>query len=99
MNTKQAFVAAVIAFSAAAAFVSSARGAPRSASPTVAASVCGPAPSFVQRQVLKKSAQGPAALRGYVYITRGTHQLDLAEADAWAAKFRAQQAACAAGAA
>jgi len=58
---------------------------------------CGPARlSLLQRRVLQKSEQGADALRRYVFITRGMHQLDLVETATWARQYRSRQAACAA---
>jgi hypothetical protein len=47
---------------------------------------------YVQKRVVAKADEGIAALRGYVYITRAMHQLDMMEIakslDAWRADAR-----------
>lgn len=47
---------------------------------------------YVQKRVVAKADEGIAALRGYVYITRAMHQLDMMEVakslDAWRADAR-----------
>lgn len=52
---------------------------------------------YVQMRVVEKADQGVDALRDYVYITRGIHQLDMAEIagslDEWRATARCAKAA------
>ncbi|RZU00742.1 hypothetical protein [Rivibacter subsaxonicus] len=59
-----------------------------------ASSSCTPL-STVQKRVVEKADQSVDALRNYVYITRGIHQLymgDIAESlDGWRADARCQQ--------
>jgi hypothetical protein len=60
---------------------------------------CAPAPpGFVQRRVLEKAAQGPAALRQYIFITRSLYGLDMDESLAFVERVRSEQAACRRGA-
>ncbi len=95
MNTKPAVVASVLAISVAAAFISTSSHAAGSAQGASPAATCASGSlSAVQRRILQKTAQSSAALRDYVYITRGIHRLDFVEAATWASQYRAQQAAC-----
>ena len=63
-------------------------------SPSVAADKAAPCKSlsYVQARVVEKAEQGVDALRDYVYITRGIHQLDMMQVasslDAWRADVR-----------
>ena len=64
------------------------------------ATACGSL-TFVQRHVVEKADQGVDALRQYIFITRGTHNLYMMDValllDGWRAKARcAEQAAQAA---
>lgn len=58
--------------------------------------------TFVQRRVVEKADQGMEALRQYVFITRGTHNLYLMDValvlDDWRAKARCKEPAVTAGA-
>ena len=53
--------------------------------------------TFVQRRVVEKADQGMEALRQYVFVTRGTHNLYLMDValvlDEWRAKARCQEPA------
>ena len=53
--------------------------------------------SYVQARVVEKADQGMGALRDYVFITRGIHQIDMAEVaeslDAWRAGARCAKVA------
>jgi len=56
-----------------------------------------PSLTFVQRRVVEKADQGIDALRQYIFVTRGTHNLymmDVAtQLDAWRAKARCAEQA------
>ena len=49
---------------------------------------------FVERRILAKAEQGFDAVRGYVYITRSIHQLDLLKTLDWIVAQRAGRGAC-----
>jgi hypothetical protein len=48
----------------------------------------------LQRRIVAKAAQGPDALRDFVYITRGVYQLDMAATAAWLDEERDSERAC-----
>jgi hypothetical protein len=50
--------------------------------------------SFLQRRVLEKAEQGPAALRQYIFITRSLYGLNMDESMAFVERVHAEQAAC-----
>jgi hypothetical protein len=59
---------------------------------------CAPVPQgFLQRRVLEKAEQGPAALRQYIFITRSLYGLDMDESMAFVERVRAERAACGRG--
>ncbi len=62
------------------------------AGPAVAADAPCKALGYVQKRVVQKADQGIDALRDYVFITRGIHQLDMGEIavslDDWRASAR-----------
>ncbi len=60
-----------------------------------AAPACDPAQrGFVERRILAKAEQGFDAVRGYVYITRSIHQLDLLQTLDWIVAQRAGRGTC-----
>ena len=61
-----------------------------------AAESCPPAQPMtpLQRRIVAKAAQGPDALRDFVFITRGVYQLDMASTAAWLEEERDGQRAC-----
>lgn len=65
------------------------------------ATACGQL-TFVQKRVVEKADQGIDALRRYVFLTRGTHNLYLMDValvlDDWRAKARCKEPAVTAGA-
>lgn len=62
------------------------------AGPAVAADAPCKSLGYVQKRVVEKADQGIDALRNYVFVTRGIHQLDMAEIavslDGWRASGR-----------
>ena len=60
------------------------------------AAPCPPAQAMtpLQRRIVAKAAQGPDALRDFVYITRGVYQLDMTSTVAWLEEERDSQRAC-----
>lgn len=60
--------------------------------PAVAADAPCKSLGYVQARVVEKADQGVDALRNYIYITRGIHQLDMMQVagslDAWRADAR-----------
>ena len=62
------------------------------AGPAVAADAPCTSIGYVQKRVVEKADQGIEALRNYVFVTRGIHQLDMAEIagslDGWRASAR-----------
>jgi hypothetical protein len=67
------------------------------ASPAVAADAPCKSLGYVQKRVVEKADQGIDALRNYVFVTRGIHQLDMAEIagslDDWRATARCAKVA------
>jgi hypothetical protein len=53
--------------------------------------------SPLQRRIVAKAAQGPAALRDFIFETRGIYQLEMASTVAWLDQERGSQVACQAG--
>jgi hypothetical protein len=48
----------------------------------------------LQRRIVAKAAAGPAALREFIFDTRGIYQLDMASTVAWLDKERGEQVVC-----
>jgi hypothetical protein len=63
---------------------------------STAAESCTPAQVMtpLQRRIVAKAAQGPDALRDFVYITRGVYQLDMASTAAWLEEERDSERVC-----
>jgi hypothetical protein len=63
---------------------------------STAAEACPPTQPVtpLQRRIVAKAAQGPDALRDFVFITRGIYQLDMASTAAWLEEERDSQRAC-----
>lgn len=57
---------------------------------------CPPAQAMtsLQHRIVAKAAQGPDALRDFVFITRGIYQLDMASTAAWLDEARESRRAC-----
>jgi hypothetical protein len=53
-------------------------------------------PTRLEQRLLDKAEQGVDSLRQYIFISRGTRQLDMMEVVAWLDARRASAAACAA---
>lgn len=51
----------------------------------------------LQRRIVAKAADGPAALRDFIFDTRGIYQLDMESTVAWLDKERGEQVVCQAG--
>lgn len=51
----------------------------------------------LQRRVVAKAAQGPEALRDFIFTTRAIYQLDMESTVAWLDKERGEQVTCQAG--
>jgi hypothetical protein len=67
----------------------------RLAQAAVSVASCGPERlSFLQRRILQKAEQGPAALRQYIWITRSVFGLDMRESLEFVERHRAERAAC-----
>jgi hypothetical protein len=64
--------------------------------PAPSAESCPPAQAMtsLQRRIVAKAAQGPDALRDFIYITRGVYQLDMESTAAWLEEERDSQRAC-----
>lgn len=52
----------------------------------------------LHRRLVGKAADGPAALRNFIWITRGIYQLDMADVVTWLDSERAAETACVAAA-
>ena len=51
----------------------------------------------LQRRIVAKAAQGPEALRDFIFDTRGIYRLDMESTVAWLDKERGDQVTCQAG--
>jgi len=48
----------------------------------------------LQRRIVAKAAQGPAALRDFIFETRGIYQLEMTSTAAWLDQERSEQLVC-----
>jgi hypothetical protein len=74
-------------------------GVPVTVAVTAAALAAGPcartqAMTPLQRRIVAKAAQGPDALRDFIWNTRGVYQLDMESTVSWLDKERSSQLAC-----
>ena len=77
-------------------FLAHAQGAQVTMATTISNAECAGAAhlSYLQGRIVEKAAQGPVALRQFVWRTRMIHQLDTMETVAWLDQRRALLAAC-----